>query len=125
MARVGVVSASTTTAPAVPVAAGARRAAGTRVVCLAGLYYLVAAVIVTIWLWRDPASRIVAANPYDSDQFTWFFRYDASAVAHLRLPALTTIGMKRPAGHQPDVEHADAAARGGAGAADAGRRAAG
>ena len=65
---------------------------------LAGLYYLVAALIVTMWLWRDPASRIVAANPYDSDQFTWFFRYAATAVAHLRLPALTTAGMNAPQG---------------------------
>ena len=62
------------------------------------MYYLVAAIIVTMWLWRDPASRIVAANPYDSDQFTWFFRYDASAVAHLRLPALFTTAMNPPHG---------------------------
>jgi hypothetical protein len=62
------------------------------------LYYLVAAVAVTMWLWRDPASRIVAANPYDSDQFAWFFRYDATAVAHLRLPALSTVGMNAPQG---------------------------
>ena len=98
LARVGVVSASTTAAPTSPVAAGARRGAGAPVLCQAGMYYLVAAVIVTMWLWRDPASRIVTANPYDSDQFTWFFRYDASAVAHLRLPALTTTGMNAPQG---------------------------
>jgi hypothetical protein len=69
-----------------------------RRLCLAGLYYLVAAVAVTMWLWRDPASRIVAANPYDSDQFAWFFRYDATAVAHLHLPALTTAGLNAPRG---------------------------
>ena len=63
-----------------------------------GLYYLVAAVALTMWLWRDPASRLVAANPYDSDQFAWFFRYDATAVAHLRLPALSTAGMNAPVG---------------------------
>jgi hypothetical protein len=62
------------------------------------MYYLVTAIIMTMWLWRDPASRIVAANPYDSDQFTWFFRYDASAVAHLRLPALFTTAMNPPHG---------------------------
>ena len=50
---------------------------------LAGAYYLVGAVALTMWLWRDPASRIVAGNPYDADQFAWFFRYDATAVAHL------------------------------------------
>jgi hypothetical protein len=91
------VSAPTTTLPTVSVPAHVRRG-GTQAFWLAGLYYLVAAVVVTMWLWRDPASRIVAANPYDSDQFAWFFRYDASAVAHLRLPALTTAGMNAPLG---------------------------
>ena len=71
---------------------------GNRIVWLAGLYYLVGAVALTMWLWRDPASRIVAANPYDTDQFAWFFRYDATAVAHLRLPALITTGMNAPQG---------------------------
>jgi hypothetical protein len=93
------VSAPTTTAPAAAPAAERTRSGGsTRAFWVAGLYYLVAAVVVTMWLWRDPASRIVAANPYDSDQFAWFFRYDASAVAHLRLPALTTAGMNAPQG---------------------------
>src|ERR1700734_4129333 len=69
-----------------------------RVVWLAGLYYLVGAIAVTMWLWRDPASRIVAGNPFDADQFAWFFRYDATAVAHLRLPALITTGMNAPQG---------------------------
>jgi hypothetical protein len=98
------VAASTTTTPtaigpAAPAGAVAQRAAaGTRALWVAALYYLVAAVFVTMWLWRDPASRIVAANPYDSDQFTWFLRYDATAVAHLHLPALTTAGMNAPRG---------------------------
>jgi hypothetical protein len=92
------VSAPTTTVPAAPAAERMRSGDSTRAFWLAGLYYLVAAVIVTMWLWRDPVSRIVAANPYDSDQFAWFFRYDASAVAHLRLPALTTAGMNAPQG---------------------------
>ncbi|HUN35365.1 MAG TPA: hypothetical protein VMU95_25470 [Trebonia sp.] len=65
---------------------------------VAGVYCLVGAFVVTMWLWRDPASRIVAANPFDSDQFTWYFRYDATAVAHLRLPALITDGMNAPQG---------------------------
>src|SRR5580692_3131094 len=75
-----------------------RPLAGSRIVWLAGLYYLVGAAALTMWLWRDPASRIVAANPYDSDQFAWFFRYDATAVAHLRLPGLITTGMNAPQG---------------------------
>jgi hypothetical protein len=41
------------------------------------------------WLWRDPASRIVAGNPYDADQFAWYFRYNATAVAYFWLPGLS------------------------------------
>jgi hypothetical protein len=69
-----------------------------RLLLLAGLYFLLGAVAVTMWLWRDPASRIVAGNPFDADQFAWYFRYDATAVAHFRLPALTTDGMNAPQG---------------------------
>jgi hypothetical protein len=69
-----------------------------RVLATAGLYYLLGAVVVTMWLWRDPASRIVAGNPYDTDQFTWYFRYDAVAAAHFHLPALTTDAMNAPTG---------------------------
>jgi hypothetical protein len=76
----------------------ARPLADRRTLRLAGTYYLVGAVALTMWLWRDPASRIVAGNPYDADQFAWFFRYDASAVAHLRLPALITTAMNAPQG---------------------------
>jgi hypothetical protein len=65
---------------------------------LTSLYFLLAAVAVTMWLWRDPASRLVAANPNDTDQFAWYFRYDATAIAHFRLPALTTNAMNAPQG---------------------------
>jgi hypothetical protein len=65
---------------------------------LAGLYYLLAAVLITWWLWRDPASRMVAGNYNDTDQMAWFFRYDATAIAHFRLPALVTTGMNAPQG---------------------------
>jgi hypothetical protein len=65
---------------------------------LAAAYYLVAALAVTLWLWRDPASRTVAGNANDADQFAWFFRYDATAIAHLRLPALVTTAMNAPHG---------------------------
>jgi hypothetical protein len=94
------VSALSTT-PATPLIAegdAAGPAGGTQSLALAGVYYLVAAVALTMWLWRDPASRLVAANPYDSDQFAWFFRYDATAVAHLHLPSLITSGMNAPHG---------------------------
>ena len=84
---------------------------GSRIVWLAGLYYLVGAIALTRWPWRDPASRILAGNPYDTDQFAWFFRYGATAVAHLRLPALITTGMNAPARDQHHVEHGHAAAR--------------
>jgi hypothetical protein len=65
---------------------------------LSGLYYLLAAVLVTWWLWRDPASRMVAGNYNDTDQMAWFFRYDATAIAHFHLPALVTTGMNAPQG---------------------------
>jgi hypothetical protein len=84
--------------PSETTAAIGTRPGGTRSFWLAGFYYLIAAMAVTMWLWRDPASRIVAANPTDSDQFAWFFRNAATAVAHLRLPALTTAGMNAPQG---------------------------
>ncbi len=81
-----------------PAAEGARPLGARRVLWIAGAYYLVGAIALTIWLWPDPASRIVAGNPGDADQFAWFLRYDATAVAHLRLPALITTGMNAPQG---------------------------
>ena len=71
---------------------------GRRTVALAGVYYTLAALAVTLWLWRDPATRTVAGNPYDADQSAWFFRYDATAIAHGRLPALVTVAMNAPHG---------------------------
>ena len=76
----------------------ARPLSGRRTVVLAGLYYLLAALALTLWLWRDPASRTVAGNANDADQFAWFFRYDATAVAHWHLPALVTTAMNAPRG---------------------------
>src|ERR1700684_4658133 len=76
----------------------ARPLSGRRTVMLAAVYYLLAALALTLWLWRDPASRTVAGNPNDSDQFAWFFRYDAAAIAHFRLPALVTTAMNAPQG---------------------------
>ena len=76
----------------------ARALNGRRTAALAGVYYLLAALAVTLWLWRDPASRTVAGNPNDADQFAWFFRYDATAIAHFRLPDLVTTAMNAPQG---------------------------
>jgi hypothetical protein len=78
-------------APAPP--SGDRRA-----VALAAVYYLLAALAVTLWLWRDPATRTVLGNPNDADQLAWFFRYDAVAIAHGHLPALVTTAMNAPQG---------------------------
>ena len=87
------------TARPVPVTSAPAHSLGhRRTVTLAGLYYLLAALAVTLWLWRDPASRTVAGNPNDADQFAWFFRYDAIAIAHARLPDLVTTAMNAPQG---------------------------
>ena len=71
---------------------------GTRVLTLAALYYLVGAVALMLWLWRHPGTGTVAGNPNDADQFTWFLRYDATAVAHFHLPALVTTALNAPQG---------------------------
>ena len=89
----------TTASPPEPVARGRWRGRGdgwALAVVLA--CYLLAAVAVTWHLWADPASRMVAGNPHDADQFAWFLRYDATAVAHGRLPALVTAAMNAPQG---------------------------
>ena len=65
---------------------------------LAAVYYLLAALAVTLWLWRDPATRTVAGNANDADQIAWFFRYDATALVHGHLPALVTTAMNAPQG---------------------------
>ena len=86
------------TIPAPAAAEADRSGSERRVLLLTGLYCLVGAAVVTMWLWRDPASRLVAGNSWDTDQFAWYFRYDATAVAHFRLPALTTEAMNAPQG---------------------------
>src|SRR5579864_9699792 len=86
---------------AIPVRMAPQRArplSGRRTVLLVGVSYLLASLAVTLWLWRDPASRTVAGNPNDANQFAWFFRYDATAIAHARLPALVTTAMNAPSG---------------------------
>jgi hypothetical protein len=92
------VAAATTAVQARKAEEPARSLRGRRTLTLAAVYYLLAALAVTLWLWRDPASRTVAGNANDADQFAWFFRYDATALAHLRLPALVTTAMNAPHG---------------------------
>ncbi|HXZ66720.1 MAG TPA: glycosyl transferase, partial [Streptosporangiaceae bacterium] len=60
--------------------------------------YLAGALLVTWRLWADPASRAVAGNVSDANLIAWFFRYAATAVAHGRLPALTTTALNAPQG---------------------------
>jgi hypothetical protein len=92
------VTAAPTTISVPAVSERARPLSDRRTVAVAGVYYLLAALAVTLWLWRDPASRTVAGNPNDTDQFAWFFRYDATAIAHARLPDLVTMAMNAPRG---------------------------
>jgi len=92
------VTAASTAAPAALPAEQARPLSERRTVLLAGVYFLLASLAVTVWLWRDPASRTVAGNPYDTGQMAWFFRYDATAIAHVRLPYLVTTAMNAPQG---------------------------
>jgi hypothetical protein len=60
--------------------------------------YLLGAVAVTWRLWADPASRAQRGDPEDVDQFDFFMRYSATAVAHWHLPALVTTAMNAPRG---------------------------
>ena len=56
-------TAASTAAPAQAASERARPLGDRRTVTLAAVYYLLAALAVTLWLWRDPASRTVAGNP--------------------------------------------------------------
>jgi hypothetical protein len=60
--------------------------------------YVAASAVVTWRLWADPASRVAAGNVPDADAFAWFLRYDATALAHGRLPALITSALNAPRG---------------------------
>jgi hypothetical protein len=68
------------------------------VLVLTAAWYALGAVAVTLWLWRHPSTATVAGNPNDADQFAWFFRYAATAVAHGHLPALVTTALNAPPG---------------------------
>jgi hypothetical protein len=92
------VTAASTAVPVRLAEEQARPLSDRRTVALAAVYYLLAAFVVTLWLWRDPASRTVVGNPNDADQAAWFLRYDATAIAHFHLPALITTAMNAPQG---------------------------
>lgn len=64
--------------------------------------YLLGAVALTWHLWADPAGRaqVVPGNgvSHDIDLFSWFLRYEATAIAHGRLPDLVTTALNAPQG---------------------------
>jgi hypothetical protein len=64
--------------------------------------YLLGAVALTWHLWADPAGRaqVVPGNgvSHDIDLFAWFLRYEATAIAHGRLPDLVTTALNAPQG---------------------------
>ncbi|HXZ63476.1 MAG TPA: hypothetical protein VEH05_02015 [Streptosporangiaceae bacterium] len=60
--------------------------------------YVLGAVYVTSRLLVHPATTRQNGDVEDVNQATWFLRYTASAVEHLRLPALETTAMNAPHG---------------------------
>lgn len=65
---------------------------------LIGCCYALGAVAVTCRLWADPAARAQVGDVQDVNLFAWFMRYEATALAHGRLPALTTVALNPPHG---------------------------
>ena len=53
---------------------------------------------VTCRLGADPAARAQVGDVQDVNLFAWFMRYEATAIAHGRLPALTTAALNAPHG---------------------------
>lgn len=60
--------------------------------------YVVGAMLITAHLWANPAGLEVAGNPWDQDQYAWYMRYTATAIAHGQLPDLTTTALNAPRG---------------------------
>jgi hypothetical protein len=81
-----------------PVAERRLAAVRTRAPWLVLCCYLGAALVVTWRLWADPAVRAQVGDVQDVNLFAWFMRYEATAVAHGRLPALATAAMNAPRG---------------------------
>jgi hypothetical protein len=89
-------------AAARPVAGRFRVPAGrvTRAGCLVLSGYLVAAVLLTWRLWAGLRTMTPLGDPgpADTDQFAWYMRYTAEAIAHGHLPALVTQALNAPRG---------------------------
>jgi hypothetical protein len=92
------VSLVTPTVQPTPVAVRRRDGARTLAPWLIVCCYLLGAVAVTWRLWVDPAARAQVGDVQDVNLFAWFMRYEAMAVAHGRLPALTTAALNAPRG---------------------------
>jgi hypothetical protein len=77
-----------------------RTGAVTRAGCLVICGYLVAAVLLNWRLWAGLKTMTPLGDPgpADNDQFAWFMRYTAEAVAHGHLPALVTQALNAPRG---------------------------
>jgi hypothetical protein len=77
-------------------------AGGRRVTWLVLGCYLLGAVALTWHLWADPAGRaqVVPGRgvSHDIDLFAWFLRYEATSIAHGRLPDLVTAALNAPQG---------------------------
>jgi hypothetical protein len=72
----------------------------TRAGCLVLCGYLAAAVLLNWRLWAGLKTMSPPGDPgpADNDQFAWFLRYTAEAVAHGHLPALVTQALNAPRG---------------------------
>src|ERR1700722_12506174 len=85
-----------------PVASPGRPPRARAATCLILGAYLLGAVALTWHLWADPAGRaqVVPGNgvSHDIDLFAWFVRYEATAIAHGRLPDLVTTALNAPQG---------------------------
>src|SRR5260221_7481795 len=60
-----------------------------RVLLMAGAYCLLGALFVTLWLWRGPPARVVAANPLPTPPITWCFPDDPTPAPALPPPPPT------------------------------------
>ena len=78
--------------------AATRRGRRSRAAWLVLACYLIGALVITGWLWIDPAGRMQVGDRGDVDLFAWFVQYAATAVSHGQLPALFTTAMNAPVG---------------------------